>query len=58
MQTKPDNTTELVRTTILIRADTNAALRALAAAGKRPISWEIRAALEDHVERNQNGSAA
>jgi predicted transcriptional regulator len=43
---------DLVRTSILVSAETDAALRALADEGKRPLSWEIRTALEDWVERN------
>ena len=43
------NATELVRTSILITAETDQALRDLADKGKRPLSWEIRAALEAWV---------
>jgi predicted transcriptional regulator len=45
---------QLVRTSILIEDETDRALRALAKAGERPLSWEIRRALEDHVERQQH----
>jgi hypothetical protein len=40
----------LVRTSVLIRSDTDQALRDLCK-GKRPLSWEIREALEKHVEK-------
>jgi predicted transcriptional regulator len=42
----------LVRSSVLLREDTDEALRKLAAQGKRPLSWEIRLALEDHVSAN------
>ena len=41
----------LVRTSVLIPEDTDRKLRELCK-GKRPLSWEIREALEQHVERN------
>lgn len=41
---------ELVRTSVLVSAETDRALRRLAELGKRPLSWEIRQALEAHVE--------
>jgi predicted transcriptional regulator len=41
----------LVRTSILVTAETDQALRRLAEEGKRPLSWEIRQALEAHVAR-------
>jgi predicted transcriptional regulator len=46
-----NNTTQLVRTSILITEDTDRALRELADEGKRPLSWEIRHALEQYVEQ-------
>lgn len=56
-------TPALVRTSILVPADVDSALRQLADEGQRPLSWEIRRALEDHVERQakrhlDNGSKA
>ena len=42
---------KLVRTSVLVPEDTDEALRKLAEKGQRPLSWEIRRALEDHVER-------
>lgn len=39
----------LVRTSVLVPADVDKALRELADKGKRPLSWEIRQALEKHV---------
>lgn len=54
MSTQGDRTgtqiNKLVRTSILIPADIDSALRELADKGKRPLSWEIRQALEAHVE--------
>jgi len=47
----PNQSGALVRTSILVTSDTDRALRELAARGERPLSWEIRRALEDHVER-------
>lgn len=43
-------TSKLVRTSILVHEETDQALRRLAERGKRPLSWEIREALERHVE--------
>lgn len=48
----------LVRTSILVTEETDRALRALADKGERPLSWEIRRALEDHVERETRKAAA
>lgn len=42
---------KLVRTSVLVPETTDEALRELAEKGQRPLSWEIRRALEDHVER-------
>jgi predicted transcriptional regulator len=49
---KPGDTKlqKLVRTSVLVPAETDAALRLLAEKGKRPLSWEIRQALEAHVK--------
>lgn len=46
-----DNGARLVRTSILVPEDVDQALRKLADAGKRPLSWEIRHALEEYVEK-------
>ncbi len=51
-------TDSLVRTSVLITAETDRALRDLAKAGERPLSWEVRRALEDHVERAVKRKAA
>ena len=48
---------KLVRTSVLIPADTDASLRLLAEKGKRPLSWEIRQALEAHVEAELKAAA-
>lgn len=42
---------ELVRTSILVREDTDRELRRLAKEAHRPLSWEVRLALEAHVEQ-------
>ena len=44
------HTRKLVRTSVLIYEDTHAALLAKAEAARRPITWEIRDAIEAHVE--------
>lgn len=49
--------TKLVRTSILVPEATDKALRRLAKQGKRPLSWEIRHALERHVEREPEAAA-
>jgi len=41
----------LVRTSVLVREQTDRDLRDLAEQARRPLSWEIRLALEAHVER-------
>jgi predicted transcriptional regulator len=43
--------TKLVRTSVLLREDTDRALRDLAEKGRRPLSREIRTALEEYVEK-------
>jgi predicted transcriptional regulator len=48
--------TQLVRTSILVSAETDQALRDLADKGKRPLSWEIRAALEAWVEAEKEAA--
>lgn len=53
-----DREAALVRTSVLIPAEIDKALRDLADQGKRPLSWEIRAALENHVERQSQKAAA
>lgn len=52
------NNIRLVRTSVLVGEDTDRALRDLANKGERPLSWEIRRALEDHVERESRKAAA
>lgn len=42
---------KLVRTSVLVTEDTDKALRDLATKAHRPLSWEVRLALEAHVER-------
>ena len=42
---------KLVRTSVLVTEATDRALRDLAERGDRPLSREIRRALEDHVDR-------
>jgi predicted transcriptional regulator len=53
-----DQVEQLERTSVLLRPDTMAALRALAEAGDRPLAREIRRAVETHVEREQAKGAA
>jgi predicted transcriptional regulator len=55
---KDNGRSELVRTSILVTSDTDHALRELAAKGDRPLSREIRRALEDYVERETSEAAA
>jgi predicted transcriptional regulator len=52
------NDIPLVRTSVLIAQDTDQALRALAEKADRPLSWEIRRALETHVETATGQKAA
>ena len=49
---------KLVRTSVLIPPDVHEGLQQLAGAGERPLSWEIRRALEEHVERQLGKAAA
>jgi predicted transcriptional regulator len=51
MSTQGERAAKLIRTSVLVPETTDAALRALAEKGQRPLSWEIRRALEAHVER-------
>jgi len=50
-KTPEPSPTKLVRTSILVTEETDRELRRLAEQGERPLSWEIRRALEDHVDR-------
>jgi predicted transcriptional regulator len=57
---KGKTTTEiqkLVRTSVLVPEEVDASLRLLADKGKRPLSWEIRQALENHVEAEMREAA-
>lgn len=58
MSTQGERATKLVRTSVLVPETTDEALRKLAEKGQRPLSWEIRRALEDHVERQSEKAAA
>lgn len=49
---------KLTRTSILVPVETDQALRELAEKGERPLSWEIRRALEAHVERETQKAVA
>jgi len=49
--------TALVRTSILVTAETDRALRDLAERADRPLSREIRRALEDYVRRETRKAA-
>jgi predicted transcriptional regulator len=57
MVTEYDDAKDLIRTSVLVPRGTHQALNDLADKGKRPLSWEIRNALEEHVKR-ENGKAA
>lgn len=48
----------LIRTNVLVRESTEKALRELAEAAERPLAWEVRRALEDYVERQQQAGEA
>lgn len=41
----------LVRTSILVSPEVDQAIRGLAEKAERPLSWEIRRALEEYIER-------
>lgn len=49
--------TALVRTSVLVTAETDEALRHLADRADRPLSREIRRALESYVEREMRSAA-
>ena len=49
--------TLIVRTSVLISEDTDRRLRALADAADRPLSREIRRALEEYVDREEAQAA-
>lgn len=53
METKRKPRPDLIRTSVLIREETHEALSELADRGNRPLSREIRAALESYVEQAQ-----
>jgi predicted transcriptional regulator len=55
---KDANETGLVRTSVLVTAETARALREMAEAGRRPLSYEIRHALEEYVAQNREEVAA
>lgn len=55
---KGTSETSLVRTSVLVTEATDRALRDLAKQGRRPLSYEIRAALEEYVERQTERAAA
>lgn len=52
------DTEELIRTTVLVPRAVHARLKQLAEAGERPLSWEIRRALEAYVEEREREPAA
>jgi predicted transcriptional regulator len=54
----PRATERLIRTSVLIPEPIDTALRKLADDGDRPLSREIRRALEDHVARETRRAAA
>ena len=59
MDTQGDRaTSNLVRTSVLVTEETDAALRELAKKGDRPLAREIRRALEEYVEQNSTKAAA
>lgn len=58
MANRKDTPADLVRTSVLVKAKTDEALRALAEEAHRPLSWEIRLALEAHVEASKTKDAA
>lgn len=54
---KHPNPILVVRTSVLLTEDTDQRLRALADAADRPLSREIRRALEEYVEREEAQAA-
>lgn len=57
MANRNPNPDTLVRTSVLVREDTDRELRRLAAEAHRPLSWEIRLALEAHVASREERAA-
>lgn len=55
---KFEKQSKLVRTSVLVTDETDRSLRALAEAAHRPLSWEIRLALEAHVATETKARAA
>jgi predicted transcriptional regulator len=49
---KDASSSRKVRTSILVDAETDRRLREMAKRHVRPLSWEIRQALERHVQEN------
>lgn len=49
---------KLVRTSVMVSEDTDRALREIAEKAHRPLTWEIRLALEAHVAREAKAKAA
>ena len=59
MSTQSDSATgEMVRTTVMVPKALDQAIRDLAEAHDRPLSREVRRALEAHVEREKAEAAA
>jgi len=54
----PGTDGHLVRTSILISRELDQRLRELAKRGHRPLTWEIRRALEEYVARETDDVAA
>jgi predicted transcriptional regulator len=57
VQCDGSHTPKLVRTSVLIYDSTDSALRELADTAKRPLSWEIRLALEAWVDQREEKAA-
>jgi predicted transcriptional regulator len=47
----------IIRTTVMLPERLDKALRQLAAEGNRPLSRQVRQALEEHVERETKAAA-
>ena len=58
MNTQDPRATRLVRTSVLVPEAVDTALRALADEADRPLSREIRRALEEYVARETQEAAA
>lgn len=56
METKDKDEERLVRTSVLVRESTDQALRDLAEQGNRPLSYQIRIALERFVEEQRQAA--